>query len=133
MHMRPLDTTRDFPTLAALFAARDPDPPTPALLHEWEANAPAGLVRQRLIEFADANEKALVGYCDSTHWPWDAPHSFEVATLVAPNYRWRGLGGQLTEAALAFLRGNRGRPAWWQRCATTPSKVCALPSALASG
>ena len=102
MLIRPLDPARDFPALAALFTARDPEPPTPELLQEWEGNAPAGLVRQRLTAIDDAG--ALVGYSDAAHWPWDAPISFALATLVAPDYRRQGLGAQLTDAALTFAR-----------------------------
>ncbi len=41
MLLRPLDPSRDFPALAMLLAARDPEPPTPELLQEWEGNAPS--------------------------------------------------------------------------------------------
>jgi ribosomal protein S18 acetylase RimI-like enzyme len=102
MPIRPLDPVCDFPALAALFATRDPEPPMPELLHEWESNAPAGLVRQRLVALDDAG--ALVGYCDAVPWPWDAPNAFALATLVAPNFRRQRLGAQLADAALAFAR-----------------------------
>lgn len=102
MPIRPLDAVRDFPALAALFATHDPEPPTPALLAEWEGNAPSDLVRQRLVAFADASEQTLTGYCDTAHWPWDMLHHFELKTLVHPDHRWQGLGTRLADAALAF-------------------------------
>ena len=102
MPIRPLDPACDFPALATLLATRDPEPPTAELLQEWESNAPAGLVRQRLVAFDDVG--ALVGYCDAVRWPWDAPNAFTLATLVAPDYRRQGLGAQLTDAALTFAR-----------------------------
>lgn len=104
MRIRPLDAARDFPALAALFATHDPEPPTPALLAEWEGNAPPELVRQRLVAFADDNERTLTGYCDTAHWPWDTPNHFELKTLVHPDHRRQGLGTQLADAALAFAR-----------------------------
>lgn len=104
MHIRPLDPTRDFTALAVLLAARDPEPPTPDLLREWEGNAPAGLIRQRLVTSEDASDDALIGYCDAASWPWELPHQFWISTLVAPEYRRQGLGTQLAEATLAFAR-----------------------------
>ena len=104
MRIRPLDTSADFPALAALVAFHEPEPPTPELLQEWEGNAPEGLMRQRLVAFDDGDGGALVGYCDAVHWPWHAPHSFELVTLVAPSHRGRGLGAHLAEAALTFAQ-----------------------------
>jgi GNAT superfamily N-acetyltransferase len=108
MRIRPLDTTRDFPALAALLAVRDTEPPTPELLREWEGNAPSGLVRQRLVAFADgsgeANYEAMVGFADAASWPWEPPHQFWISTVVTPDHRRRGLGVQLADAALAFAR-----------------------------
>jgi ribosomal protein S18 acetylase RimI-like enzyme len=102
MRIRPLDTTHDFPALASLLAERDPEPPTPELLQEWEVNAPEQLVRQRLVAFADVGTDALVGFCDAASWPWERPHQFWLSTVVAPDHRRHGLGVQLTESALAF-------------------------------
>ncbi|HEY7339363.1 MAG TPA: GNAT family N-acetyltransferase [Ktedonobacterales bacterium] len=110
MRIRPLDTSRDFPALAALLAVRDPEPPTPELLQEWEGNAPAGLVRQRLAAFdelGDADAATMVGFSDAASWPWEPPHQFWISTVVAPGHRRQGLGAQLTEAALAFAREQR--------------------------
>lgn len=104
MHTRPLDAVRDFPALAMLFATHDSEPPTPALLTEWEGHAPQDLVRQRLVAFTDASERTLIGYCDTAHWPWDMPHHFELETLVHPDQRRQGLGTRLADAALAFAR-----------------------------
>lgn len=107
MRIRPLDTSRDFPALAALLAVRDPEPPTPELLQEWEGNAPKGLVRQRLVAFDemdDADSAAMVGFSDAASWPWEPPHQFWISTVVAPGHRRQGLGTQLAEAALAFAR-----------------------------
>ena len=107
MLIRPLDTARDFPALAALLAVRDPEPPTPELLLEWEGNAPAGLVRQRLVAFGEMNEadaEAMVGFSDAASWPWEPPHQFWISTVVAADHRRQGLGSQLAEAALAFAR-----------------------------
>lgn len=104
MHTRPLDAVRDFPALAMLFATHDSEPPTPALLTEWEGHAPQDLVRQRLVAFTDASERTLIGYCDTAPWPWDMPHHFELETLVHPDQRRQGLGTRLADAALAFAR-----------------------------
>jgi len=107
MLIRPLDTARDFPALAALLAERDPEPPTPELLQEWEGNAPAGLVRQRLVAFDEMNEagaEAMVGFSDAVSWPWEPPHQFWISTVVAAHHRRQGLGAQLAEAALACAR-----------------------------
>ncbi|HEY1391355.1 MAG TPA: GNAT family N-acetyltransferase [Ktedonobacterales bacterium] len=107
MLIRPLNTARDFPALAALLAVRDPEPPTPELLQEWEGNAPAGLIRQRLVAFderGDADAEAMVGFSDAVSWPWELPHQFWISTVVAPDHRRQGLGTQLAEAALAFAR-----------------------------
>jgi GNAT superfamily N-acetyltransferase len=77
-------------------------------LREWECNAPAGLVRRRLVAFddevGDADSEAMVGFSDAASWPWEPPHQFWISTVVAPNHRQLGLGTQLTEAALAFAR-----------------------------
>lgn len=102
MQIRPLDTTRDFPALSALLAARDPEPPTPALLAEWEGNAPAGLIRQRLVAFDDAG--ALIGFADTASWPWELPGQFWLSVVVAPDARHRGLGARLAAESLAFAR-----------------------------
>jgi GNAT superfamily N-acetyltransferase len=103
MRIRPLDTTRDFPALSALLAARDPEPPTPELLAEWEGNAPAGLIRQRLVACDDASG-ALMGFSDAASWPWEMPGQFWLSVVVAPQARRQGLGSRLAEAALAFAR-----------------------------
>ena len=100
MEIRPLDTTRDFPALSALLAARDPEPPTPALLAEWEGNAPAGLIRQRLVAFDD--QGVLIGHSDAASWPWELPGQFWLSVVVAPDARHRGLGARLAEQSLAF-------------------------------
>lgn len=108
MRIRPLDTARDFSSLAALLAVRDPEPPTPELLREWEGNAPAGLVRQRLVAFDDAlgeaGSEAMVGFADAASWPWEPPHQFWISIVVAPDHRRRGLGTQLADDVLAFAR-----------------------------
>jgi len=104
MWIRPLDTARDFPALATLLAVRDPEPPTPELLREWEGNAPAGLVRQRLVAFDETDSGPIVGFCDAASWPWEPPHQFWISTVVAPDHRRRGLGAQLADVALAFVR-----------------------------
>ncbi|HEX5546192.1 MAG TPA: GNAT family N-acetyltransferase [Ktedonobacterales bacterium] len=110
MRIRPLDTARDFPALAALLAVRDPEPPTPELLREWEGNAPSRLVRQRLVAFDDelgeagSDSEAMVGFADAASWPWEPPHQFWISTVVAPDHRRRGLGTQLADAVLAFAR-----------------------------
>lgn len=108
MRIRPLDTARDFPALAALLAVHDPEPPTPELLREWEGNAPSELVRQRLVAFDDemgeADAGAMVGFADAASWPWEPPHQFWISTVVAPDHRRRGLGAQLTGAAIEFAR-----------------------------
>ncbi|MGE5335608.1 MAG: N-acetyltransferase family protein [Nitrososphaerota archaeon] len=104
MHIRPLDPTRDFTALAVLLAARDSEPPTPELLQEWEGNAPAGLIRQRLVAFEDAGEASLIGHSDAASWPWELPHQFWISTVVAPGFRRQGLGTHLAEAALTFAR-----------------------------
>ena len=107
MLIRPLDIACDFPALAALLTVRDPEPPTPELLQEWEGNAPAGLVRQRLVAFDEmggADSAAMVGFCDAASWPWESPHQFWISTVVAPDHWRQGLGTQLTEAALAFAQ-----------------------------
>jgi len=104
MRIRPLDTARDFPALATLLAVRDPEPPTPELLREWEGNAPAGLVRQRLVAFDETDSGPIVGFCDAASWPWEPPHQFWISTVVAPDHRRRGLGAQLADVALAFVR-----------------------------
>ena len=102
MRIRPLEPTRDFPALAALLAARDPEPPTPELLAEWEGNAPAGLIRQRLVAFDDAG--ALIGHSDAASWPWELPGQFWLSVVVAPGARQHGLGARLAAAALAFAQ-----------------------------
>ena len=102
MQIRPLDTTRDFPALAALLAFRDPEPPTPELLHEWEGNAPAGLIRQRLVAFDD--DGALAGHSDAASWHWELPGQFWLSVVVAPEARRHGLGARLAETALEFAR-----------------------------
>jgi len=107
MRIRPLDTSRDFPALAALLAVRDPEPPTSELLQEWEGNAPTGLVRLRLVAFDemdDADSAAMVGFSDAASWPWEPPHQFWISTVVAPGHRRQGLGPRLAEAALAFAK-----------------------------
>jgi GNAT superfamily N-acetyltransferase len=108
MRIRPLDIACDFPALAVLLAVRDPEPPTPELLREWEGNAPAGLARQRLVAFDDelgeTNSEVMVGFCDAASWPWESPHQFWISTVVAPDHRRRGLGAQLIDDALAFAR-----------------------------
>ncbi len=107
MLIRPLDTSRDFPALAALLAVRDPEPPTPELLREWEGNAPEGLLRQRLVAFdklSDVDAEAMIGFSDAVSWPWEPPHQFWISTVVAPNHRRQGLGARLAEAAMTFAR-----------------------------
>jgi len=108
MLIRPLDIASDFRALAALLAARDPEPPTPELLQEWEGNAPTELIRQRLVAFddevGDADPETMVGFSDAAIWPWEPPHQFWISTVVTPGHRRLGLGTRMAEAALAFAK-----------------------------
>src|SRR6516162_5240299 len=118
MRIRPLDASSDFPALATLLSVRDPEPPTPDLLQEWERNTPQGLIRQRLVAFDEVNEVnagTLVGFCDAASWPWEAPTQFWISTIVAPQHREHGLRPRAW-GDTAHSRGTRQRSRWPALC-----------------
>jgi GNAT superfamily N-acetyltransferase len=101
IHLRPFIPTTDIPRLAELMSAVETAPTTAEMLHEWEANAPAGQLHRRMI--AHTAEGQIVGYSQIQHQPWMPPGEYYLWLLVDPAWQQQTIGQTLYDDALAFL------------------------------
>src|SRR6266540_1425049 len=99
--LRDVDPSRDFPRIAELLSAGEPEPVPEAMLRDRERLRPEGEIRCRFI----ASEGDLsLGYGHATWRRGLRPGRFWVRVAVDPSARGRGLGGMLYEALLRFAR-----------------------------
>ena len=100
IRLRPLQPQTDFPRLAALRSAGEPEPITVEQLQEWETQAPEGQIRQRVVAL-DAQGQ-IIGFNDAGRDPWMPPGLFDVEVMVDPAWRQQGIGTLLYQDALQF-------------------------------
>jgi GNAT superfamily N-acetyltransferase len=100
--LRPIDPATDFPRMAEILNTARPDPLTAQILHEWETQTPAGLVRQRTAAVDASGQIAGVGRAERE--PWMEPGRFWLSVVVAPDQRRQGIGARLYDGALRFAR-----------------------------
>lgn len=102
--LRDVDPSRDFPRIAELLSAGEPEPVPEAMLHDRERLRPEGEVRCRFI--AGEGDRSL-GYGHATWRPGHRPGRFWLRLAVDPAARGRGIGGALY-AALHRFAGAEG-------------------------
>jgi GNAT superfamily N-acetyltransferase len=101
-HLQPLQPERDFPRLAELRSAAEPEPITVEQLQEWDAQAPQGQLRRRMVALDEQGQ--IIGYNDAGRDPWMPPGLFDVEALVDPAWRRQGVGALLYQDALSFCQ-----------------------------
>lgn len=107
MNIRPLDTSRDFPRVAALLSVAKSEPLTPEQVAEWESESPEGVISQRLVWLDAAGE--IQGHASVQRSPWEEAGQFWLRNVVAPGLRGRGIGSQLYAATLDFAQRHDAR------------------------
>ena len=100
IRLRPLHPQTDFPRLAELRSAGEPEPITIEQIAEWETQAPEGQIRQRVVVL-DAQGQ-IIGFNDAGRDPWMPPGLFDVEVMVDPAWRQQGIGTLLYQDALQF-------------------------------
>ncbi|MCA9958942.1 MAG: GNAT family N-acetyltransferase, partial [Anaerolineales bacterium] len=98
--MRLADPDKDYEGIAALWSQLEPEPVTAAQLHEWDMPAP-GKLRRRLAAFVDDE---IVGYSFVGRDAFDGNGRYEVWVGVAPAWQRQGIGRQLYDELLTFVR-----------------------------
>jgi GNAT superfamily N-acetyltransferase len=102
VNLRPVDPATDFPRMAEILSTARPEPLTAQILHEWEAQTPAGLVRQRTAAMDETGRMVGVGRAERE--PWMKPGRFWLSIVVDPDWRRQGVGALLHDDALRFAR-----------------------------
>lgn len=102
VNLRPIAPATDFPRMAEILNTARPEPLTAQILHEWEAQAPADLVRQRTAAVDETGR--IVGVGRAQREPWMKPGRFWLSVVVDPGQRRQGVGALLYDDALRFAR-----------------------------
>lgn len=94
-----------YAALARFLNHFEPDPITAADLHEWDRRNIGNTLRRSIVR---NKQDAVIGYSVVLHGSWNQPHEFFLWIAVDPAARRRGIGEQLYDHALGFVRANGG-------------------------
>jgi GNAT superfamily N-acetyltransferase len=97
--IRPVDPAADFPGIAALHSAYNPDFVEPLTVERLLENERLpGRIRRQFVAIEPGG--AMAGCAQALHGPWLPEGTFDITVLVDPAHRKRGVGGGLYRAAL---------------------------------
>jgi GNAT superfamily N-acetyltransferase len=98
--LRPLAPQTDFPRLAQLYTAVEPEPVTVAQLQEWETQIPQGYILHRMVALDPQGQ--IIGLNEAGRDLLMPPGLFDIHVLVDPTWRQQGVGTLLYQDALHF-------------------------------
>ncbi|MGH2482662.1 MAG: GNAT family N-acetyltransferase, partial [Ktedonobacteraceae bacterium] len=100
--LRPLDPQSDFPRVAELLSAVQPEPVTATALEDRYRHVLAGRIQQDIV--ACDEQGHLVGFNHIWRNPWQVAGKFGIEVVVDSAARRQGIGAQLYANALAFVQ-----------------------------
>ena len=100
--LRPIDPQCDFPGIAKLLSAIQPEPATAEGLEERYRRVVAGRIQQDAV--AVDEQGRLVGFSHLWRDPWKMEGKFGIEIAVDPTVRRQGIGSQLYANALEFFQ-----------------------------
>ncbi len=100
--LRLLDPQSDFPQIADLLSAMQPEPVTVGGLEERHRRVATRRLQQEMVALDVQGQ--LVGFSHLWRESWKVAGKFGIEIAVAPTMRRQGIGSQLYANALAFFR-----------------------------
>jgi GNAT superfamily N-acetyltransferase len=102
IRLQPLHPQTDYPRLAELHNTDNPEAITAEQLQEWEAQAPQGQIRRRMVAVDEQGQ--IIGHNDTGRDPWMPLGLYDVLVLVDPAWRQQGIGALLYQDAFQFSK-----------------------------
>jgi GNAT superfamily N-acetyltransferase len=102
MSIRPAQPESDYPGIAAVVNAFEPESVNIRIVRQWFEHMPPGRIAHRVVAANEDNE--AVGYGVALHETWWPPGHFYASVGMDTHWRRRGLGLALWEDVQAFLQ-----------------------------
>ncbi|MFI5272792.1 MAG: GNAT family N-acetyltransferase [Ktedonobacterales bacterium] len=107
IHLSPVNPATDYPRLAELLRATDPEPVALRRLRQWRSGA-AGRIHLQVAAYDGGGR--IVGFAEVIHEPATAePGYFQLNVTVDPARQRQGIGEMLYDDALEFAREQGAR------------------------
>ena len=95
----------DYNDLATFMNTFEPDPISGDELREWDRRNTENILRRSLVR---AEDETVIGYGVALQGPWNAENEFYLWFNTDKDYRRQGIGRELYEDGLAFIRSHSG-------------------------
>lgn len=100
--LRPVDSETDFPRMAELISAFEPEPTTAEDVRRWREQAPSERIHYRVAALDE--QGTFIGFNNVIHDPWMTAGLFWIDVVIDPAMHRQGIGSLLYADALQFAQ-----------------------------